>query len=220
MTPHHFLHWLCIKLITGKIFKEPFSFDPKQRRFRESIGSYRSVNFSILQSYSKSKILLAYIDFNRIYVPRIFFSLTVYNIGNWRDVKGIFLINLGKKAFKKMRLKLGIGGEERLSAQSQGTEKACFMQVKFIIFLTPSTRNVWNGVAQKQLVFFLHPSSKFVLFIVKKKIFAKGTAKQKIFRRRSNALKISILWMMNFICIKPSLLQLFFILWLLMKTGV
>ena len=46
-----------------------------------------------------------------------------------------------------------------------------------------------------------------------KKNLAKGTAKQKIFIGRSKALKISILFkMMNFICIKPSLLQLFFIL--------
>ena len=62
---------------------------------------------------------------------------------------------------------------------------------------------------------FIHPNIRLI-----KKIFAKGTAEQKIFRGRSKALKNFILFkMMNFICIKPSLLQLFFILWLIMKTG-
>ena len=53
-----------------------------------------------------------------------------------------------------------------------------------------------------------------------KKIFAKGTATRKNFRGCSKALKIYISFtMMNFICIKPSLLQLFIILQVLMKTG-
>ena len=73
---------------------------------------------------------------------------------------------------------------------------------------------------RKNISYFYFPSliSNCIIYSIKK-IFAKGTAKQKIFRGRLKVLKISILLkMMNFFCIKPSLLQLFFILWLLMKT--
>ena len=73
---------------------------------------------------------------------------------------------------------------------------------------------------RKNNSYFYFPSliSNCVPYSIKK-IFAKGTAKQKIFRGRSEALKIYILFkMMNFFCIKPSLIQLFFILRLLMKT--
>ena len=46
-----------------------------------------------------------------------------------------------------------------------------------------------------------------------------GTAGQKIFNSRSKALKKFILFKINFSCIKSSVIQLFFILRLLMKTG-
>ena len=66
---------------------------------------------------------------------------------------------------------------------------------------------------RKNNSYFYFPSliSNCVIYNIKK-IFAKGTAKQEIFRGHLKALKISILFkMINFFSIKPSLLQLFFI---------
>ena len=67
---------------------------------------------------------------------------------------------------------------------------------------------------RKNNLYFYFPFLIYICVIYSiKEIFAKETATQKIFRSRSTALKISILFkMMNFIWIKPSLLQLFFIL--------
>ena len=100
-----FLFCWIITMVTGKIMNRYLSrLMWKGRSFRTSVGSYRSVIFSVLHSYLKQKLVYGYINFDIIDVPEIIFPLTVHNIGYWYVIEEIFsLFDPGTKKLSKKR---------------------------------------------------------------------------------------------------------------------
>ena len=103
--PHsHFWFNVSITLVSDEILEIPFFCSIReQNSFWKGIWSYPFVYFQVLQTFSKSKSVLWYVDWDRIHVP---VSFQLWRLPNWLLVwylRELCLIHFrNKKAFEKL----------------------------------------------------------------------------------------------------------------------